>query len=229
MNYILRLTVLFIAISSISCKTAEELTRVYYLTAPVTDADGNLYQTTGIGSQVWMAENLKTTKYNDSTQIISSEEQDWGSIATGVGSYTYLNRYKQYSNSTYGYGALYNWFAVDTEKLCPLGWHIPNESEWNELIIYVGSNTYLLKDKRFYHWRESVTKNNSSGFPTLSGGLTEASGVSEFKEQFGFWWSSKSSSKNGAIGFQIEDSSNQVSTFDLNKKAELPIRCLKDY
>jgi hypothetical protein len=101
----------------------------------VKDIDDNSYVTKKIGNQVWMAENLKTTKYNDGSAIpLVTDNTGWVNLTTDA--------YCWYSNDpgTYGntYGALYNWYAINTGKLCPEGWHLPGEDEWTTLSTYLG-------------------------------------------------------------------------------------------
>ena len=101
----------------------------------VTDIEGNIYKTIQIGTQEWMAENLKTTKYNDNTEIpLITENSNWGSTTTP--GYCWVNN----DRTTYKniYGALYNWYTVNTGKLCPTGWHVSTDAEWTTLVNYLG-------------------------------------------------------------------------------------------
>ena len=105
------------------------------------DIDGNIYATTTIGSQVWMAENLRVTKYNDGSTIpLIPTRLYWGSLT--VGAYSW---YKNDSAScAHDYGALYNWNAVNTGKLCPCGWHVPDREDWKYLIFINLDSVYYL-------------------------------------------------------------------------------------
>jgi uncharacterized protein (TIGR02145 family) len=99
----------------------------------VTDIEGNIYRTIQIGSQIWMAENLRTTKFNDGTNIRNGF---FGYDTKKYGTYWWYNNDPiSYKNS---YGALYNWYAVNTKKLCPTGWHVPSDDEWKQLEIELG-------------------------------------------------------------------------------------------
>ena len=100
----------------------------------VTDVDGNVYHTLKIGSQVWMVENLKTTRYNDSTEITMIEDSTLWNHLTEPACCWMDNDL----NNKEPYGGLYNWYAVNTGKLCPDGWHVPTNEEWTELIDYLG-------------------------------------------------------------------------------------------
>jgi hypothetical protein len=98
----------------------------------VTDVDGNIYKTIQIGTQVWMAENLETTKLNDGSQItLISDQQSWSGIYS-----THESAYCWYDDRIVNkdiYGAFYTWNAVETGKLCPSGWHVPSLPEWTAL------------------------------------------------------------------------------------------------
>lgn len=100
----------------------------------VTDTEGNTYKTIKTVTQTWMAENLKTTKYNDGTLIPNvSDNTAWTQLSSGA--------YCWYSNDINNkstFGALYNWYAVNTGKLCPEGWHVPGDDEWTTLTGYLG-------------------------------------------------------------------------------------------
>jgi hypothetical protein len=98
----------------------------------VQDIDGNVYRTVIIGEQTWMAENLKTTKYNDGTDIPIVTDGTWDDLSTGA--YCW---YDDTPDNKDTYGALYNWNTVNTGKLCPVGWHVPTEEEWEVLHKYL--------------------------------------------------------------------------------------------
>ena len=105
----------------------------------VKDIDGNKYKTIKIGTQIWMAENLKTTHFNDGTSIVQIDKyDDWKGLISPA--------YCWYANDSTNkevYGALYNWYAVNTKKLCPKGWHVPTDEEWKQLEICLGMSQEL--------------------------------------------------------------------------------------
>jgi uncharacterized protein (TIGR02145 family) len=111
----------------------------------VTDADGNVYQSVRIGNQVWMTENLRVTKYNDGSDIpLDTSRSTW--IATPTPKYCFYNNTTN-ADSIKKYGALYNWYVVDSsnpKKLAPTGWHVPSDAEWNTLQDYLIANGYNL-------------------------------------------------------------------------------------
>jgi uncharacterized protein (TIGR02145 family) len=101
----------------------------------ISDIDGNVYKTIQIGTQIWMAENLKTTRYNDGSQIPNVlDDSEWVALKTGAYRW-YENEPATFKNL---YGALYNWYTVNTGKLCPTGWHVPGDGEWKQLELALG-------------------------------------------------------------------------------------------
>lgn len=200
----------------------------------VTDIDNNIYITATIGSQVWMVENLKTTKYKNGGSIPNITSL-WGSLQNGA--------YCCYSNNIANkniYGALYNFFAVNTGNLAPNGWHVPTNDEWLILINYLGGYTVAggkMKEAGFSHWASPNTNaTNESGFKGLPGGS-----LSEFNDFYGIntdgnFWSS--SSYNGAYAYYVDltYSNGQVS-YNYGNSLPLPsdnvrkgfsVRCVKD-
>jgi len=139
-------------------------------TGIIKDTEGNNYTTIKIGSQWWMAENLKTTKYNDGTAIPNvTVITDWAGLTDGA--------YCWYDNdeTTYKaiYGALYNGYAVNTGKLCPVGWHVPSDAEWTTLFTYLGGESVAggkMKETGISHWTSPNSgATNESGFTGLPG------------------------------------------------------------
>lgn len=110
----------------------------------VTDISGNIYPFVTIGTQVWMGENLRVEKYNDGTPIpFVTDNAVWAANFTNK---TKLPMMAWYNNDKATHtanknGALYNWYAVDTKKLCPTGWHVPTDAEWTTLTTYLGGET----------------------------------------------------------------------------------------
>jgi uncharacterized protein (TIGR02145 family) len=101
----------------------------------ILDADSNGYHTVTIGTQVWMVENLKTTKYNDITPIPNvTDSTAWIELSSGA--YCWYNNNAETNKDKYG--ALYNWYTVNTGKLCQSGWHVPSDTEWKTLEIFMG-------------------------------------------------------------------------------------------
>ena len=197
----------------------------------ITDADGNVYNTVIINNKCWMRENLKTTKLNDDTSIsIETNDAAWDILTTPA--------YCWYDNnqSTYGntYGALYNWFAVETGKLCPSGWHVPTDDEWTALIDYLGGESVAggkLKETGTAHWKSPNTgADNSSYFTALPGSYRGTGGhFSSVILQKGYWWSSTGHETYSSVWYRnITSSSKRVYRHHLGKDHGFSIRCVKD-
>lgn len=161
----------------------------------VTDSDGNVYNTVTIGTQVWMAENLRTTKYKDNTAIpLVTDNTAWTNLSTP--GYCWYNNDAATNKSTYG--ALYNWYTVNTGKLCPTGWHVPTDAEWSTLTTCLGGVGVAggkLKEAGTSHWMSpNVGATNETGFTALPSGYRYAGGTFEYNGLGGWWWSSTESS-----------------------------------
>jgi len=137
----------------------------------LTDFEGNVYRTLQIGGQEWMAENLRTTFYADSSIIpVVVDPQIWAERTTPAYSW-YINDQAKYEAV---YGALYNWYAVNTGKLCPAGWHVPSDMEWALLAenLAGADSVALLRERGSGHWVQSdIPGINSTGFTALPGGF----------------------------------------------------------
>jgi uncharacterized protein (TIGR02145 family) len=167
------------------------------------DMDGNMYNTVTIGDQVWMKENLKTTRYNDGTAIPLVTD---GTTFIHLGSAAYCwynNDEATYKND---YGALYNQYAVNTGKLCPAGWHVPSWEEFEKLRDYLGGTSVAggkLKESGTAHWASPNTgATNESGFTALPGGgmygdpadpSENTPGEFRLIGESGAWWSTTES------------------------------------
>jgi uncharacterized protein (TIGR02145 family) len=195
----------------------------------ITDKDGNVYTSVTIGTQVWMVENLKTTKYNDGTAIPNiTDNTEWYNLTTGA--------YCWYDNdaSTYKlfYGALYNWYAVNTSKLCPTGWHIPTKAEWTELTAYLGGESVAggkMKEIGTIHWNNPNNgATNESGLAGLPGGFRYDVGIYSGISNDGIWWSATEDNIHTAWfqGLYFEDSNAYMGTND--KYLGFSVRCVKD-
>jgi uncharacterized protein (TIGR02145 family) len=154
----------------------------------VSDIDGNVYKTIVIGKQTWMAENLRTTRLNDGTPINAITKKQ---ALTGWQAYY---SWYQYDESAYTdpYGSLYNWYAVDSRRLCPSGWHVPSLSEWKELVAYLGDHAGgKLKENGLAHWAEpNEGATDEREFSALPGGtLNGMSGQFNYLGYRGIYWS----------------------------------------
>jgi uncharacterized protein (TIGR02145 family) len=104
----------------------------------VTDIDGNVYQTVTLGGQVWMAENLKVTRYRNGDPIpCVNDASAWSGLSTGA----YCHYNNDFNNAAI-YGRLYNWYAVsDSRNIAPGGWHVPTDTEWQTLVDLLGGSS----------------------------------------------------------------------------------------
>ena len=196
----------------------------------VVDIDDNIYNSVQFVNQYWMTENLKTTKFNDGTPIPQIIDKiAWRS--QGSPSYCWYDNQEVYKMT---YGALYNGFSANDSKLCPVGWHVPSDAEWETLINLLGyenSGGYL-KERGFTHWEKpnSVTKSYTvySRFAALPGGFRDEMG--EFKEigRKGYWWSPFDSIKS-TLGYnQMEYNSEKINKYRYRKNSlGFSVRCLK--
>lgn len=191
----------------------------------VADIDGNTYKTIPIGEQTWMAENLKTTKLNDGTPVsyLPVATLWYNSKAPG---------YCWYNSDSLGYGALYNWHAASSDKICPAGWHVATDTEWNTLVTYLGgesSSGIKLKETGTAHWSvPNSGTTNESGFSALPGGYRASTGIYNSIKQKGYWWSSTASSETDGFYRSMGYNYNYVDRTAANKATGFSIRCVMD-
>lgn len=197
----------------------------------MTDQAGNVYKTIVIGTQEWMAENLKTTVYSNGETIPNvTNNSQWEKLTNGAWSY-----YLHDSLFECPYGKLYNWYAVsDTRNVCPIGWHVPTDEEWTTLENYLGGSAVWqgkLKSIGTTYWQvPNSGATNESGFSGLPGGFRIGSGNFSATKQIGSWWSAtennsyKKSAWTRGLGYYV----NQISRGFSDKEIGLSIRCIKN-
>jgi uncharacterized protein (TIGR02145 family) len=193
----------------------------------LTDQDGNTYATIVIGTQEWMAENLRTTTYANGDPIPNvTDNAQWQNLTTGA--WSHYNNDSQYENP---YGKLYNWYAVaDPRNICPTGWHVPSDPELTVLSDYLGGESIAgskMKSTGTQYWlspNEEAT--NESGFSGLPGGLR--AGIFEEVGLQGRWWSSTQLGANSAFFRELSYGSGYAFRNDYGKKVGLSVRCLRD-
>lgn len=203
----------------------EELTFRTYNSLTISDADGNEYNTLTIGSQIWMAENLRTTKYNDGTEMpVVRENSDWVGLNT-PGYCWFENDAMAYKNS---YGALYNWHTVNTGKLCPVGWHVPDRQDWTTLLQYLGENAGDRLTVGSFDPRASpivyIEASNETGFSAKEAGVRNQEGV-YYPSVYALWSSNEENTQNA---WRISISPGYTGLNATDKRNGLPVRCLKD-
>jgi uncharacterized protein (TIGR02145 family) len=199
----------------------------------LSDIEGNSYKTVKIGTQWWMAENLKTTKFNDGTNIpLLESNDDFGYYITPA--YCWYDNNSGYKNT---YGALYNWYAVNTGMLCPTGWHVPTETEWSALIDFLGGENVAggkLKSISSLWQYRNVGATNKSDFSVLPGGARGYSdpgyyrgvGFNSIGVATSLW--STTESEMLARGYWLSNDYESIQSFLATEGTGAYVRCLKD-
>ena len=203
------------------------------LFAQVSDVDGNTYTTVSIGTQVWLGGNLKTTLYNDHTAIPNvTVNATWEALSTAAYCW-YNNDAATYKNS---YGALYNWFAVNTGKLCPSGWHVPTGDEWATFTTFLGGTLIAgskLKEAGTAHWNSPNTDaTNETGFTALPGGDRTVTGTFGAIGDNGYWWMSTETvpiTLGQAKSWTIINTGGIMSWINADKNIGMSVRCINDF
>ena len=206
----------------------------------VTDIDGNEYQTINIGTQCWMAEDLKVTHYpNGDTIPHITDNTAW----TNLNANNTDDAYCFYNNdNTTDYGALYTYAAAiadnwtrdntDGQGVCPDGWHLPTNEEWITLTDYIGGqvgNGGKLKEVGTTHWKYvNVGATNESGFTALPGGCCNIDGSFYGMTNSGDWWSTTEYSDTTAYYRNLSHVSSSIICNYYNKSMGFSIRCVKD-
>jgi uncharacterized protein (TIGR02145 family) len=211
------------------CKKEENIT--------ITDIDGNVYSTTTIGQQVWMAENLKTTKLNNNTGITMITSNSAWASTTKPARCWYNN------DTTYKtvYGAIYNWYTVGTGKVCPAGWHVPTHEEFKVLEMYLGMTRAEADSwdwrgtnqgsqlKNHTGWANNGNGSNASGFSALPGGYRWAVTGEFFNMgELSYWWSSSENTSNQGVYRRLDNVEPRVYAQGVKKQGGKYIRCVKD-
>ncbi|MFA6484225.1 MAG: fibrobacter succinogenes major paralogous domain-containing protein [Bacteroidales bacterium] len=248
-----KLVVLITAVLFLSCHKEEPVFNPDKQYGSLSDIENNTYKTIRIGNQVWMAENLRATKYNDGSVL--SYDEDGVAWSGQPGAYCWYNQDKKAYKSTYG--ALYNWSAVNSVKLCPEGWHVPGIEEWKTLRNHLITNGFnfdgtLTGNKiakslaATVRWEPSdlagspgndPAENNTSGFSALPAGFRDPThGWNTFKGMGSScgWWSSTGNGDSYALHsvlsnnyeFLLVDDPDPLATLTWNYA--FSVRCVKD-
>jgi uncharacterized protein (TIGR02145 family) len=207
----------------------------------LTDQDGNIYKTIKIGSQIWMAENLRTTKYRNGNLVTNIKDNGkWRTTTDGA----YCNYNNTYDLDTIAtFGRLYNWYAVsDNRSIAPEGWHIPTDAEWTILITNLSDGNdaagdtivgAYLKEAGDAHWRSNSElgnpiADNRSGFTALPCGWHAGDGFGQTWAGTTFWSSTEYSDTQVWIRSLISGFSFVLRGNYGYKSLGFPIRCVKD-
>jgi uncharacterized protein (TIGR02145 family) len=214
----------------------------------VSDIDGNEYTTITLGVQTWMVENLKVTRLNDGTAItLVSDNTAWTNLKTTPGYCWYDNDQTTYKDKQ---GALYNWYAVNTQKLAPKGWHVPTDVDWTSLEKFLEANGYnfdgsisgnkiakAMASTSF--WKESIINGsigntdfssyrNKSGFTAVPSGDRRPDGTFHNYSLFCTWWSVTASDTYNAWVRYLGNTSVDLKRVGYLKENGFSVRCIKD-
>jgi uncharacterized protein (TIGR02145 family) len=210
------------------------------LSSTVTDIDGNVYQTVTIGTQVWMAANLRVTHYRNGEDIPNvTEGPTWAALTTGA-----YCEYNNDANNVATYGRLYNWYAaVDSRNIAPIGWHVASNAEWKQLEMYLGMSQFQadssgwrgtteggkLKEAGYVHWTSPNTgATNESGFAALPGGYRLNYGAYYGMSNDAIFWSSTERGSITAWSRALSYGSSVVGCNGNYKEDGFSVRCVKD-
>jgi uncharacterized protein (TIGR02145 family) len=197
-------------------------------TGTMSDIDGNVYHYVTIGTQTWMAENLKTTRLNDGTTIpLVTVDTLWAALTTpGFCWYNDSDSYKA------TYGALYNWYAVNTGKLAPKGWHVPTDSEWTVLTTFLGGTKVAggkLKDTGTAYWDSPNTgATDEYGFKALPGGCRIFLGSFWYAGTFCYLWSATAYDSTSAWDRVPVNNDTYVGVYFNLYQYGIGVRCVRD-
>lgn len=199
----------------------------------ITDVDGNVYKTITIGTQTWMAENLKVTHFRNGEAITNETDlENWGHFQIKTSAYCWYNN--DASNQKI-YGAMYNWYAAsDNRNIAPLGWHVSSVDDWQTLSSFLGgsqmNNGYRLRETSTAHW---ISKNfsplatNETGFTALPGGKVTPSpfGFMDIGVGFAYFWTNRGTLDGSSCVYLASDIT--IDNLQPNCRG-FNVRCVKD-
>jgi uncharacterized protein (TIGR02145 family) len=212
-----------------SCKKGnEENNGIPPVIGTVTDIDGNVYRTVIIGTQIWMAENLKTTRYKDGTSIPLLTNDT--TVIVNTPAYCYYNGDASNKDS---YGVLYNWYAVNTGNLAPTGWRVPTDEDWTILSAYLGGQDVAggkLKETTTTHWLSPNTQaTNEIGFTAVPGGSLVYPPISyRYIGDSGYWWTSSNDAEYASCAWirSINYLYGSIQRASYGKQYGFSVRCV---
>jgi uncharacterized protein (TIGR02145 family) len=197
----------------------------------IKDIDSNVYTSVTIGTQVWMVENLKTTRYRNGDLIRTTFPATLDISLESTPKYQWA--YDDTESNVNTYGRLYTWYTVtDIRGVCPTGWHVPSDAEWSTLTTFLGGDNVeggKLKEAGTIHWQEpNEGAINSSGFTALPGGYCKYDGSFYHFGSNGYWWSSTEDSTSSAYYRYIVCDYSVVARYYSSKRYGFSVRCLRD-
>lgn len=210
----------------------------FHFITPVTDVEGNIYKTVIIGTEVWMAENLKVTKFNDNTDItLASVAAEWIAL-TGPG-FCWYNNDPEFNKPVYG--ALYNWYAASSANICPTGWHTATNDEYDAMEVSLGlaqadiniwgwrGTDHGAKMKNTTGWNAGENGTNTSGFSGLPGGYRfHNDGQFNGQNTLAYWWTATEHDADRGWYRRLDGNNSAVYKASTDKNAGKAIRCVKD-
>ena len=222
-------SIIFVAAIILFCGTLYAQFNDKLTYGEVKDFEGNTYKTIQIGTQTWMAENLRTSTYSNGLPIENIIDHiEFGSYQNGA--WVHFSNNPSYNIP---YGKLYNWYAViNTNQICPSGWHIPTDSEWTTLTTFLGGESVAggkMKSTGKEYWQAPNTgATNSSGFS----GLPAGSGPSDPKlgsvGSYGIWWGLIGNVAAEPAFHRLSYNNKKIEHFNTSTSWGLSIRCIKN-
>ena len=228
-------------------------------TATITDIDGNTYNTVSIGTQCWFRENLRVRRYNDGTEIrfdnsgtsSGTSSQTWSGTGRDYGSHTiYAHDSTATPSNLTSYGYLYNWYAVagivtsggaPTKKICPTGWYVPTDSDWNKLVKFIdsGADTTIINSIMITSAGRMLKKNDALwslntgtddfDFSALPGGFrTSPGGNFNGIRNYAYFWCANEFFSGFAWSRILDTNNGEVNRYYMNSGIGASVRCLKD-
>lgn len=212
-----------------SCKNDVVSKKLEIEHGTVVDAEGNNYKTVTIGSQTWMAENLKVVKYNNGALISTNTSDTLDISAANAPKYQWAYGNDEANVATYG--RLYTWFVVtDSRGICPTGWHVSTDADWKKLTEYIGGNDEAeskLKEEGSAHWSSPNDATNEAFFTALPGGYRSALTFKDMKD-FGYWWSTTEYNDLSSYDRVMYFGNSTVFRYTNYKYYGFSVRCVKD-
>jgi len=220
--------VFFVLIFFVSCKKdASDSDKTPLVIGSIMDSEGNSYKVIQLGKQIWMGENLRSSRLSDNTYL-----EFWGDehIDNMVPAYSI---YDQNYSFRQDYGFLYNFAAIETNKLCPVGFHVPGKDDWLALADYLGGVGIAggkLKEKGTFHWNSPNTRaTNESLMSIIPGGSRLSNNLFHLMGKEAHLWTSTSASPEEAFSMLISNTHGQLNVIEYSLKTNAySIRCMRN-
>jgi uncharacterized protein (TIGR02145 family) len=215
-------------------------TEINFTTTELKDIENNIYKTVTIGTQIWMAENLKTKKYRNGDTIGTTNPAAKDISAEISPKHQWAYEGSETNGATYG--RLYTWYAAtDARNICPTGWHLPTEGEFEIMVIYLGGPNITgsttnaaggkMKETGTLHWNNpNADATNSSGFSAVGSGARNSTNFYDIGRQAYYWTSTPTefSEDYNANAFDLTATSTYIQDQSWGKERGYSVRCIKD-